>query len=435
MMVQPQGFAGVVNAALSDDTAGWDAEAPSVLDGVSADLDQTVMVLAEDGAPSAEPAPEGDETILALDPQAAVAGGGASPAGDLGDETVLNLGPSGPAVDAANTGAGYGAAEGADAAALNRAGLPRDRDATEPDDISALRAALVLMEQCEAAAHQSIGRGEIYMAVYEIDRILTNDAMANLAGLEGPLEMLQAKRAEYLADAWISTGLMISGEDVNLSIHRGGSLMIGRDPGYETPGAKLGCQTISRIPRQLRIDRHGQAHTVTDLGSSNGSFLDEAPLAANRSVPLDRLEQGMILALGGVLNPPEKGACRLHLSTGSEASPNLSIRVDTTHLNEASRTQLRAEWPDMDHDCATRWVVGESQILIGTGDGCGLRLKSAPNTDPVARIEWTGQGYILAPMTDQVALNGAPVLRPVAIADGVRLTILEQEFQIRNNGG
>jgi hypothetical protein len=141
------------------------------------------------------------------------------------------------------------------------------------------------------------------------------------------------------------------------------------------------------------------------------------------------------LSLGGVLNPPEKGKCRLHLSTMGETTANLLIRVAIGHLTQTSRVQLRANWPDMDRDCARHWVYAEAPILIGSGDNCGLRLASAPNTGPVARIEWTDNGYTLAPMADQIMLDGAPVLGPVVIADGVRLELLGQSFQIEENGG
>lgn len=143
----------------------------------------------------------------------------------------------------------------------------------------------------------------------------------------------------------------------------------------------------------------------------------------------------MTLSLGGVLNPPEKGKCQRHLSAMGETKVNLLIRVATGYLTEPSCAELRASWPDMNRDCARHWVYAEAPILIGSGANCGLRLASAPNTGPVARIEWTDNGYTLAPMADQFMLDGAPVLRPVVIADSVRLELLGQSFQVEENGG
>ena len=386
MTVRLGGLADVVDAALSDDTAGWDAE----------------PLPAQDGAVAAD----GEETVLAVEMPVPAAGGAALPAAAGGEDDATLI--SAPVLQQA---------------------------AARPEEASDLRAGLALMEQCEAAARQFISDGKPYSAIHEIDLVLAADIVQDLAGLEGPKETLRAMRSECLAGAGISTGLMISGDSENLSIHRGDSLMIGRDPGDGTPGLKLGCQTMSRIPRQLRIDRLGEAYVITDLGSANGSFLDDTQLVANQATPLDRLDAGMTLSLGGILDPPEKGDCRLHLSSMGETAPGLLMRVETGHLTETGHAQLRNTWPDMDRDCAVRWLFSEAPILIGGGDNCGLRLATAPNADPVARIEWTEQGYTLAPMADQVMLDGAPILCPVVIADSVRLQLLGQEFEIRENGG
>jgi hypothetical protein len=387
MTVQLGGLADVVDATLSDDTAGWDA----------------VPLPTHDGAEAAD----GDATVMGLELPLPAAGCAVSPAADDGD----------------------------DDATLINAPIFQNRAAATTQEVSDLRAGIELMEQCSISARQFISIGKPYSAIYEIDLVLANDIVQNPVGIEGPRETLRAMRDECLAGVGILTGLIISGESEILSIHRGDSLMIGRDPDDGTPGLKLGNQTMSRIPRQLRIDRRGQDYVITDLGSANGSFLDDTQLVANQGTPLDRLEEGMTLSLGGVLNPPEKGKCRLHLSTMGETTANLLIRVAIGHLTQTSRVQLRANWPDMDRDCARHWVYAEAPILIGSGDNCGLRLASAPNTGPVARIEWTDNGYTLAPMADQIMLDGAPVLGPVVIADGVRLELLGQSFQIEENGG
>jgi hypothetical protein len=39
------------------------------------------------------------------------------------------------------------------------------------------------------------------------------------------------------------------------------------------------------------------------------------------------------------------------------------------------------------------------------------------------------------PVIDQITLDGAPVSRPVAIIDGVRLSVRGQEFQIKEISG
>ena len=291
------------------------------------------------------------------------------------------------------------------------------------------------MEQCEKTAQQFRSLDQPYSAIYEIDKVLTNDDVQSLKGLEGPVEKLQALRHECLAGKGISKGLLISSDGEFVSIHRGPSLMIGRDPGNGTAGIKLHCQTLSRIPKQLRIDRHGEGYSIMDLGSTNGSFLNDAQLVANQSVLLEQLSQGVTISLGGVLNPPEKGECRLNLSTLGGGNGTLQIQVQTSHMTEPLRAQLAANWPNMDRDCAGRWLYTEEPVLIGSGANCRLHITPAESSDAVARIEWNENGYILAPLSDQVKIDGAPILQPVIILGSATLSILGQDYHIEDNGG
>ena len=96
---------------------------------------------------------------------------------------------------------------------------------------------------------------------------------------------------------------------------------------------------------------------------------------------------------------------------------------------------MSAKWPDMDRECAGRWLYTEAPILIGSGKNCGLRLVSEENPVALARIEWGGDEYTLVPISDQVKLNGAPILQPVVILDDVTLSVLGREYQIKDNGG
>ena len=313
--------------------------------------------------------------------------------------------------------------------------LPQGQAAVRQEEVKALQAALKLMEQAEQAAHQFNRQSKPYSAIYEIDLVLANDAVQKLKGLEGPTEKLQAMRDECLAGKGISGGLLISGNDEFFSIHRGPSLMIGRDPGDGTAGMKLHCQTLSRIPRQLRIDCHDKGYSITDLGSANGSYLDDRQLVPDQTVSLGGLDKGMTLSLGGVLDPPKKGECRLNLSNLGEIGPGLLIQVQTSHLTKPLWSQLSAKWPDMDRECAGCWLYTEAPILIGGGKNCGLRLAPEENPDVLARIEWDGDEYTLVPISDQVKLNGAPILQPVVILDNATMSLLGREYQIKDNGG
>ncbi len=442
MTTQVGGFADVVDAAMSDDTAGWDAEPLTVQGGVIANIDETVVALDSNYYL---------EDRAAIDPKASQpripkghsSGHGgrftksiseAAYSGDDG-ETIVVTQADVPGVKAKGVGTTADAmSDNADATLVNIT-VPQGQVAVRQEEVEALQAALKLMEQAEEAARQFNRQSQPYSAIYEIDLVLANDAVQKLKGLEGPTEKLQAMRDEWLAGKGISRGLLISGNGEVLSIHRGPSLMIGRDPGDGTAGMKLSCQTLSRIPRQLRIDCHDKGYSITDLGSANGSYLDDRQLVPKQAVSLEGLDKGMTLSLGGVLDPPKKGECRLDLSNLGENGPGLLIQVQTSHLTNSLRSQLSSKWPDMDRECAGRWLYTEAPILIGGGNNGELRLAPVENSDALARIEWCGDEYILVPISEQVKLNGAPILQPVVILDGVTLSVLGNEYQIKDNGG
>ena len=442
MTTQVGGFADVVDAAVSDDTAGWDDEPPTTQGGAIANMDETVVALdrddyLEDGAasdlgasqpriPKGHPTGHGSRFTKSF-PETAYSGDD--------DETIVGTQPGMPGVEAKDVGVTADAMPDDANATLVDIPLPQGQVAVRQEQVKALQAALKLMEQAEEAARQFNRQSKPYSAIYEIDLVLANDAVQKLKGLEGPTEKLQAMRDECLAGKGISGGLLISGNGETFSIHRGPSLMIGRDPGDGTAGMKLRCQTLSRIPKQLRIDCHDKGYSITDLGSANGSYLDDRQLVPNQAVSLGGLDKGMTLSLGGVLDPPKKGECRLNLSNLGENGPGLLIRLQTSHLTKSLRSQLSAKWPDMDRECAGRWLYTEAPILIGGGKNCGLRLAPEENPDVLARIEWDGDEYTLVPISDQVKLNGAPILQPVVILDDATLSVLGREYQIKDNGG
>jgi len=413
-------FSEFVDAATSDDTAGWDTEPiarevepPTIPSGATGDL---------------------AETIVSLDGNGELVGEIAGPP-DSYQSTNSESKPTSQSQILNNTLSNSVDSSEDDDTTLVDALPPSEDFGARTKEAISLQEALKLMEQCEEPAQRFRSLDQPYSAIYEIDQVLTNNCVQNLEGLEGPVEKLQALRYECLAGKGISKGLLISSDGNFISIHRGPSLMIGRDPGNDTAGIKLHCQTLSRIPKQLRIDRHGESFSIMDLGSTNGSFLNDTQLIPNQSVPLEQLSQGATLSLGGVLNPPEKGECRLNLSTLGGENGTLQIQVQTSHMTEPLRAQLATNWPHMDRDCAGRWLYTEEPVLIGSGQNCGLHVAPEECSDAIACIEWSENGYILAPRSDQVKIDGAPILQPVLILGGATLSILGQDYQLDDNGG
>jgi pSer/pThr/pTyr-binding forkhead associated (FHA) protein len=75
----------------------------------------------------------------------------------------------------------------------------------------------------------------------------------------------------------------------------GASLVLGRDPRQSPAAAVLGpYETVSRRHAEVAVDV-GRRVTVTDAGSTNGTFVDDAPVAEGARV---ELRAGARLRLG-----------------------------------------------------------------------------------------------------------------------------------------
>jgi RNA polymerase subunit RPABC4/transcription elongation factor Spt4 len=75
----------------------------------------------------------------------------------------------------------------------------------------------------------------------------------------------------------------------------GASLVLGRDPRQSPAAAILGpYETVSRRHAEVTVDA-GRRVTVTDAGSTNGTFVDDAPVAEGARV---ELRAGARLRLG-----------------------------------------------------------------------------------------------------------------------------------------
>ncbi len=71
----------------------------------------------------------------------------------------------------------------------------------------------------------------------------------------------------------------------------GGDVVLGRDPGCTVP---LPAEDVSR--RHARIAPDGDGHAVTDLGSTNGTFVNGAAVERRRLAPGDRIRVGGFVA-------------------------------------------------------------------------------------------------------------------------------------------
>jgi pSer/pThr/pTyr-binding forkhead associated (FHA) protein len=89
-----------------------------------------------------------------------------------------------------------------------------------------------------------------------------------------------------LGDVYLT---VVDGPDAGREVRVGVELVVGRD---ETAELVLGDPSVSRRHALVRAD--GATAVVEDLGSSNGTYINEQPIADPR-----RVTQGDVIRLGG----------------------------------------------------------------------------------------------------------------------------------------
>lgn len=101
----------------------------------------------------------------------------------------------------------------------------------------------------------------------------------------------------------------------------GGEVVLGRDPACTVP---LPSDDVSR--RHARISLDGGAHVVTDLGSTNGTWVNGAEIERHRLAPGDRIRVGAYVAAYVAVDDPAgrqlEGLARLAREDALTRLPN-----------------------------------------------------------------------------------------------------------------
>ena len=272
-------------------------------------------------------------------------------------------------------------------------------------------------------AHERVAEGHIaaarpYDAVHAYDQAI--EAAVVLPDANDSVVRLQTRREA------IETGLVFTGSAVleassgSIFLHVGVNLDIGRLSSSGQHGVTVGCRLASRIGRQTRVSYESGRFLVTDLGSTNGTFLDDRFVEAEDCIPLDR--QAAELSLGGGREPPTRGPCRIKLTTMAGDPSPLVAHVVTEGLNSAEQVNLADNWPGMEEDCRKTWILMTGPVLIGSGPDCAVEI-GGDRPGALARIDYD-DGYSISACSDEtIFVNEAPVLRPVFLGDGVEIGV------------
>jgi predicted component of type VI protein secretion system len=153
---------------------------------------------------------------------------------------------------------------------------------------------------------------------------------------------------------------------------------IGREAGVDIVIDNPG---VSRLHAELR--KEGDGWTVTDMGSSNGTFLNGQKISATQLIKAgDEIGLGKysVLFEKALAAPAVTGVRPAIAAAGAEATGTMHIKAHevTQLLNEASK-QRRAHivW-EAGGQKGTHHLADAPAVLVGTDDLCDVRVPAGP---------------------------------------------------------
>jgi hypothetical protein len=223
-------------------------------------------------------------------------------------------------------------------------------------------------------------------------------------GLENLVQRLASAQRLVERRLYFSGSAMIEGLGHPVLIRFGRLLQIGRSQDGANPDVAIGCSLVSRAGRQAQISLTASGFQIEDLGSSNGTFVDNRLLE-----PGDRVLLGAVaeLAFGGKRAPPRKGVCRMKARTLGTTALVLSISFATEHVSAAAASAMAEDWKSYSTDVCKTWLLAERALLIGGARHCAIRLAVGSWPPEMASIELASEGYVIRPLSPvKVVVDG-----------------------------
>lgn len=196
--------------------------------------------------------------------------------------------------------------------------------------------------------------------------------------------------------------------------------------------------TIGRLPdsvlvidnpavssRHARVFKEGDQYVLEDLKSTNGTFVNDKPIARHTLVDGDVIvvaKHTLLFTLQGSERGPEDAtgplagreqATGLHIDDAlvpKTAIPTAQGRIGTIRVISGDTGQ-------------SEYVLAAVTTMIGKAETAQIRLKGWFKPPMAAAIARKGQGFTITPMGGKVAVNGEVISNRRDLASGDRIDV------------
>jgi predicted component of type VI protein secretion system len=170
--------------------------------------------------------------------------------------------------------------------------------------------------------------------------------------------------------------------------------------------------------RHARIYREGDQYVLEDLNSTNGTFVNDKPIARHTLVEGDVIVVAKYTLVftqeGG--EPSGRGAEDDRPPQMYDAVvPKTAIRTPRGRIGSLKVIAGKAERSD--------YVLAAVTTMIGKADIAQIRLTGWFKPDIAAAISRRGEGFTITPMVGKVSVNGLRVEGRQELANGDRIEV------------
>jgi len=190
--------------------------------------------------------------------------------------------------------------------------------------------------------------------------------------------------------------------------------LLGRPSAAKAVDIPVGCRWFSRGDKNLRLYQDRGQWFVEDLGSTNGSSIDDRMLFPGKPYEVPAGETTITVGnRAGSLAPV---SIRLRRTAGVSDAIVLSLCADEERL----RGGEEAQWLSWREDVRTQWVLLSDRLRVGSSTDCDLVLGSLE--DIAAEISFN-EGFWLSPLMGSVSVADTPFSERTPIPAGADIGI------------
>jgi EAL domain-containing protein (putative c-di-GMP-specific phosphodiesterase class I) len=193
--------------------------------------------------------------------------------------------------------------------------------------------------------------------------------------------------------------------------------LIGRPSTAKAVDIPIGCRWFSRGEKSLRLSAQGEEWFVEDLGSTNGSCIDDRPLQADRPYKLPHGET--LIEIGKRAGSAAPVAIRLRRPPTCPSAIIMTLLADDARMSDAHEEN---QWPSWREDLCITWIVFDGRISLGASKNCAVVLSDS-GADVAAEICFRDGFWITPSHNVPLSIAEVPFSEEAPLATGADLSI------------